>query len=149
MKLRWIYLGFLGCNNRGRSRYGVLEVFWTSRDVYNTQDLKGTTVVNTHQKKNNEVNKENKKRCVPNKPVEVKKILKPITNRNLVTNPYTLDTQLYFTKKLQKLPCISEGVSSVSSSSSNSDSSRESVEPERGCTVREILDFDYCFSRSI
>jgi hypothetical protein len=93
------------------------------------------------------VNEPTQALCVPTERIAVKKLLKPIRNRNLVTNPYTREAQQCFAKKLRKLPSISEGVPSATFS--NSGSSREHMKPEHMCTVRELLEFDNrCLSRS-
>jgi hypothetical protein len=119
---------------------------WTSRGIYDAQGLEGSSVANAHCRQT-EVNEEDRQARVPARSAAVKKLLKPITNRNLVTNPYALHAEHYFAKKRRRLPCISENVSSVNPS--NSDSSRQLAETERLCTVREVLEFDdYCFSRS-
>ncbi|XP_028408296.1 uncharacterized protein LOC114530891 isoform X2 [Dendronephthya gigantea] len=133
-----------GCSKWGRSRYGILEVVWTTRGIYDTQDTEGSMLVNQ--------NRTNLKTNEPTphhtKPIVVKKLLKPIGNRNLVTNPYTEETEQFIERKRRKLPCVSEALRSVTS---NSDSSRQrfDFETECLCTVRELLDSDnYCSSRS-
>ncbi|CAB3984698.1 Hypothetical predicted protein [Paramuricea clavata] len=135
-----------GCNKWGRSRYGVLEVVWTSRGIYDPQDFEISTVIKTRHHQT-ALNEPTQALCVPTERIAVKKLLKPIRNRNLVANPYTREAQQCFAKKLRKFPSISEGVPSATSS--NSGSSRERMEPEHLCTVRELLEFDNrCLSRS-
>lgn len=114
---------------------------WTSRGIYDTQDTEGSTVVNLNENRNNL--ETNERMPHPTEPIVVKKLLKPIGNRNLVANPYTEETKQYIERKRRKLPCITESLRSVTSS--NSDSSRQRIETECLCTVRELLDIDnYC-----
>ena len=103
-------------------------------------------VSNTHRQQT-DVSEQDQQACVPTRHVAVKKLLKPITNRNLVTNPYARHGEHYFAKKRQRLPCISDSVASMNPS--NSESHKKPAGTERLCTVREILEFDnYCFTRS-
>ncbi len=103
-------------------------------------------MVNTRRRQT-EANEQGERMRVAARPVAVKKLLKPIKNHNLVTNPYAVNVERYFAKKLRKLPSISENVASMTPSGSKS--SRQSTESERFGTLRELLEFDsYCFSRS-
>lgn len=106
-------------------------------------------MVKTHRKQTIST-EQNKPVHVPLRPISVKKRLKPIKNRHLISNPYVVNAEQYFAKKLRKLPSIAEVV--PSGSSSNSDSSEHCIEPEETeqlCTLRELLDLDrYCFCPS-
>ena len=116
---------------------------WTSRGIYGKRDIEGSMVINRQAQREVKLPEKQAATRVPTKTAVVRK-LKPIKNHNLISNPYNLHPYQYFQQKMRKLPCISEA-SSVSPS--NSESSRQQMETERLCTVREILDFDN-FSRS-
>lgn len=116
-------------------------MIWTSRGIYDRHDFERSALEDVNQKRSEAQSVDDKQRtCGPTRPMAVKKFLKPIRNRNLVTNPY--ETAQYFTKRaLQKLPEISEGVPTVTRSNSDC-SSRQEVETERLCTIRELLDVE-------
>ena len=124
-------------------------MMWTARGIYDGRDMLGSSFEERNPKRTEEKTFE-QKHSTPAASVAVEKLLKPIRNRNLVTNPYRIDPKQYLiNNRLRKLPALTRISESVLSVTSTNCESRQQEETQRLCTVRELLDAEnFPFQRS-
>ena len=151
---KYIYLYILlGKHKWGRSRYGILEVMWTAMNLDgNLGEHVGPLVeeLNTTKQITGEkerfLKKSNNVKCPP---MAVKRLLKPIRNRNLVTNPFINNTKNHlrtaetniknFPKNNCNSECLRSTPSCCDSAKSLAKSDEEFLTNCGQCTFRELL----------